>query len=380
MKTQASFWEFDRWLKPVDIVVAGSGIVGLTTALLLKEKSPPLNILVVERGALPSGASTKNAGFACFGSISELMDDLQHSSEDEVFALAEKRLLGLERLRRRLGDAAIAYEALCGYELFEQEDHFRACADQIQQFNAKLEAMTKIKQTYQVVDDKIRDFGFGGVRHLIVNRAEGQIDTGRMMEALLQKVNLAGIKILTGMDIAGFTKEENHIELAFSNGYSLKTRHLLICTNGFARQFLPELDVQPARAQVLITDPIDNLPFQGAFHYDRGYYYFRNVGNRVLLGGGRNLDFEGETTTDHAITEHIQNRLEQLLRDMILPNREYAIAMRWAGTMGLGKQKKPIVQPIAPRISCAVRMGGMGVALGSLTGEEAAEMVLNQFS
>jgi hypothetical protein len=47
---------------------------------------------------------------------------------------------------------------------------------------------------------------------------------------------------------------------------------------------------------------------------DRGYYYFRNVGNQILLGGGRNLDFDAETTIELAQTEIIQNKLEQLLK------------------------------------------------------------------
>jgi hypothetical protein len=37
--------------------------------------------------------------------------------------------------------------------------------------------------------------------------------------------------------------------------------------------------VKPARAQVLITEPIDNLDVRGTFHLDCGYYYFRNIGS-----------------------------------------------------------------------------------------------------
>jgi hypothetical protein len=55
------------------------------------------------------------------------------------------------------------------------------------------------------------------------------------------------------------------------------------------------------------TEPIDNLDVRGTFHLDCGYYYFRNIGDRILLGGGRNLDFETETTTEFAQTEIIQN-------------------------------------------------------------------------
>jgi hypothetical protein len=51
---------------------------------------------------------------------------------------------------------------------------------------------------------------------------------------------------------------------------------------------------------------------------DRGYYYFRNIGDRILLGGGRNLDFDVENTTEFAQTEIVQNKLEELLKEVIL--------------------------------------------------------------
>jgi hypothetical protein len=66
---------------------------------------------------LPHGASTKNAGFACFGSISEIIDDLKSHSEEEVYQLVTKRLEGL-RLLRSLGDEAIDFKPYGGYELF----------------------------------------------------------------------------------------------------------------------------------------------------------------------------------------------------------------------------------------------------------------------
>ena len=72
---QISFWEKDTFLNNTDIIIIGSGIVGLNAAIHLKEQNPTLKIIVVERGSLPCGASTKNAGFACFGSMSELIDE-----------------------------------------------------------------------------------------------------------------------------------------------------------------------------------------------------------------------------------------------------------------------------------------------------------------
>jgi glycine/D-amino acid oxidase-like deaminating enzyme len=138
------------------------------------------------------------------------------------------------------------------------------------------------------------------------------------------------------------------------------------------------LEVEPARAQVLVTKPVEGLQLKGSFHYDHGYYYFRNIGNRILFGGARNLDFEEENTMDFSLTSKIQNRLDELLTTMIAPGRNPEVEMRWSGIMGIGPKKSPIVEKVSERIYCAVRMGGMGVALGSLVGEDAAKMVLTE--
>ena len=135
--------------------------------------------------------------------------------------------------------------------------------------------------------------------------------------------------------------------------------------------------MEPARAQVLITEPLDALPFAGGFHYDRGYYYFRDVGHRVLFGGGRNLDIAGERTTEFGLTDTIQQSLERLLRELILPGRTFRIEQRWSGIMGLGGSKSTIIRQVAPTVSCAVRMGGMGVAIGTQVGETAADRIID---
>ena len=70
----------------------------------------------------------------------------------------------------------------------------------------------------------------------------------------------------------------------------------------------------------------------------------------------------------------IQHDLEQKLRHLILPGYEVAIDQCWTGIMAFGQQKKPIVQVISPRIFAGVRLGGMGVAIGSKLGEMLAEL------
>ena len=375
-----SYWERNTWFNNTDVLIVGSGIVGLSSALFIKERKPNLNILVIDRGFLPYGASTRNAGFACFGSITELMDDLNQMGEAKVFDLLLRRWNGLKKLRSHLGDDFIEYENLGGYEVFTAGDEstFQNCIKQMGYFNKKLSALIGEEEVYVRADERIADFGLGNVNHLLLNRLEGQINTGKMMNSLLNKVRAEGVIVLNGIEIKDFREEQNNIYIETANGFSFYSKKILITTNGFARQLIPELSVEPARAQVLITSPINNLKVKGCFHYDKGFYYFRNVGNRLLLGGGRNLDFKKEHTWEFGLTATIQNKLNELLKEMILPNIDFHVEMRWSGIMGLGNEKTTIIKPISSNIYCAVRMGGMGIAIGSLVGDEAAEMVCSK--
>lgn len=374
-----SFWEKQTWFNDIDVTIIGSGIVGLNAALSLKKSAPRLKVLVLERGFLPSGASTKNAGFACFGSPSELLDDLKKSSENKVFSLVEKRWQGLQRLRSNLGDTHIDFQAWGGYELFDQEERYQECAAQLDYLNQNLKSIIGLSPVYQIVDRKIGDFGFKHVRHLIANHAEGQIDTGKMMAALTRRVQEQGVMIVNAIGLTQFANDGNEVTVTTDRNISLRTRKLLIAVNGFARELLPDYEVFPARAQVLITAPLKQLKFKGTFHFDEGYYYFRNIGSRVLFGGGRNLDFNGEQTSQTGLTPLVQEKLEYYLNTMILPGQDYTVETRWSGIMGLGRQDKTfIVKKVRENIFCAVRMGGMGVAVGSLVGEEAAQLILQE--
>jgi glycine/D-amino acid oxidase-like deaminating enzyme len=365
-----SYWEHKEWFANNDFVIVGSGIVGLNCALQLKTRFPKANVLILEKGLLPQGASTKNAGFACFGSVSELLSDLIAHSEEEVFQLVKKRWDGLQLLRQTLGDDAIDYQHLFGYELFQDLSFFEGCKEKIPYLNQLLKPLFN-DEVFSTTDNV---FSFQNtIPKYIVNCFEGQIDTGKMMAALLQKTQKAGIKILNNITVKSYAEDSGKVLIETSHG-DITAQKVLFATNGFSKQFLQE-DVQPARAQVLITKPIKNLHIKGTFHLDEGYYYFRNIDNRILFGGGRNLDFQTEETFEFGQTTLVQNKLEEILKTTILPNTAFEIDQRWSGIMGVGNQKKALVKQISNHAYCGIRLGGMGVAIGSLIGKELASLV-----
>ena len=377
-----SFWEQNSFLQH-DYIIIGSGIVGLSAACSIKERQPSASVLVLERGILPTGASTRNAGFACIGSLTELLADLRHSPTPLVLALLDLRLKGLQKLRARLGDVAIDYRALGSYELIGE--HELPCLAEIDNLNNLLRPVLGGK-AFGLATEKIAEFGFDKtqVKAMIQNHFEGQLDTGKMMHSLWQYANSLGVMVLTGAEVntindtdIGAVVEVNHLTIQKKIAF-VANKKAIICTNAFAKQFMPNEDITPGRGQVLITKPIDNLPFKGIFHFDEGYYYFRNYGNRVIFGGGRNLDFAAEATTQIAYNQQILAHLKHKLQTLILPNTPFEIDMEWAGIMAFGTtDKMPILKKISPHIVAGVRLGGMGVAIGSILGEQIYELITN---
>jgi glycine/D-amino acid oxidase-like deaminating enzyme len=369
-----SFWEQDAMLD-ADFIVIGGGIIGLQTALELRQRRPHDRIVVLERGLLPSGASSRNAGFACFGSLTEILADIADIGEDAALAIVERRWRGLNRLRQRLSDEALGYEGFGGYELLL--DQHMSAVEQLDGLNARLRPL--FGETVFALDAQgLRDARFGQqVKAMVRTPLEGQIHSGRAMRSLAKLASQQGIEIHTGAEVVGLEEDgrEVRVRTAGERGLVFRAAAVALCTSGITRQLLPECGITPGRGQVVVTSEIPDLNWRGTYHLDEGFYYFRNVGKRVLLGGGRNLDFDGEKTTEMELTERIQSALLKLLQETILPHHPVHIEHRWAGIMGFTKDSLPVVRKTSQRIALGFGCNGMGVALSAEIAADTANLL-----
>ena len=368
---ELSFWERKAYLIDIDFAIIGSGIVGMSTAIFLKKRFPSAKITILERGYLPSGASTKNAGFACFGSPTELFDDLQKNKEDQVWETFLLRYQGLNTLFSLVEKERVNYKACASWDLITNNQSDLP-TDFIDYLNSKSNSLINEPNVYSDDSNFAASFGFKGFKKAYKNRLEGSIDTGKLITELYSKTVEFGIQTLFGINLESYSESHQEVELMTTYG-ELKCAHLLVCTNGFANKFF-EVDLQPARAQVMITKPIKGLKFEGTFHFDAGYYYFRSIEDRVLIGGGRNINFEGEKTENFGTTSQIQGSILNLLNENILPTVPFEIDYSWSGIMGVGKEKSPIIKKVNNKVAFGVRMGGMGVAIGSEVGKKLANI------
>ena len=388
-----SVWEQSTYFAPKDLVIVGCGFVGLWTAYEAIQKNPKLNITILERGVIPSGASTRNAGFSCFGSVSELMYDVQLMGEATMLETVKMRYDGLQRIQKVFKAKEIDYNQWGGYELFEGKKSKNSSNDlyDISKLENDIAYLNKILAPalktpkkngkylpiYTNASKEIKKLGFQGIEALVFNQMEGQLNSAKLVLALQKAVQAKGVQILFSTEVKKFKSHKKGVTITTNLDAPLETKQFIICTNGFAKQLIPDLDVVPARGQVFVTEPIKNLKFKGCFHFDEGYYYFRNLGNRLLLGGARNADFKNEKTYSLETSATIQKVLEDFMMQRILPkgSKKPKIELRWSGTMGIGSIKKPIIEQVQPNVYCAVRMSGMGVAIAPIVAKKALKLM-----
>ncbi len=366
-----SYWEHKYWYEGVyDYVVVGSGYVGLSTAIHIQSEKPDSRILIMEKSPLPHGASTKNAGFVCFGSVGELIDDLNHITEKEVIETVRMRWEGLRYMLDFIDPQVINYSNQGGTEVFRSKEKYESAEQHIAYINSLLKDVVgqDVFSVKQLTGTRFHNYA-------IHNPLEGQLNPVLLLKTLVQKALKLGIRISYSMPVNDYNSHNNHVQIFSTDNLVIKTRNLIFCNNAFARDVVPD-SIIPARNQVVVTKPIPNMQLRGTYHLDRGYVYFRNLGDdRILIGGARNIVGQAELTDVMGTNEIIISHLKEILEQEII-GRDVDIEYKWSGIIATGESKRPIIRQISKGVYTGVRLGGMGVAIGIQVGRKLAKLVL----
>lgn len=362
---QRSWWEREVMAHPRDLIIVGSGITGLSTALFYKKMHPDADVLVLDRGFWPTGATGRNAGFACFGSAGELLDDLSNEDEAGVRDRLRLRLEGLELLKSELGEKEIGFEMTGGYEIFDSSDdpHYRETLRELHRFSGWVEEITGVPNSYEQRDIN----GFVS----IFNELEGYIHSGKMLRRLTERVMASGIEIRWNTPVSSV--EANRVVL--QDGLELQASSVMCAVNGYSSMLLGETMVKPARGYVLVSNQLKKMTWKGTCHYNMGYVYFRDLGDRLLIGGARDVDKAGEESTENEINPKIKQWLVDFVNDKLGIDPDWRIEQEWTGVMGFGATKTPEMKKLNNGVYHAAGLGGMGVAIGMKVGEKMAGMI-----
>lgn len=361
-----SYWEEALYYQNYDLIVVGAGLTGLSTAYFAKKENPDARIMILERGVFPIGASTRNAGFACIGTIGEHLADLEIDTEERLKERIKARYEGLQLLKTTLGEETIDYDPCGGWEIFTDTGKFETAQLNVVRFNALMEEVISEKEVYQIGE-------FEGYQ-AIFNRVEGSLHPGKMIKRLVQLNSDAGNEIRWQTEVTNVDFDEGIIDT--KNGQKIAADKVILATNGFTSRLSSKDQIKPGRGYVFITNPIPDFKWKSTFHFNKGYVYFRNLGeDRLLIGGGRNVDYDAETTDEFGINNLIKNYLINFVGSIIRLPDGWDIEQEWTGIMGFTESKSPSLEKIGDKAWQVAGLSGMGVALGMALGKKTVDQL-----
>lgn len=374
-----AFWEREMGLTNCDVLIVGAGIVGLSAGIALRKTSPELRITVIDRSPFSDGGSTRNAGFACFGSPRELLDDCDANGETEMLENVRRRWKGLQLLLGELGSESIGYQATGSLEIAHRHpssDCPATLPEEVDWLNAKLAPITGVKSTFVTAPNHVLS-GLNSVpmSSIWYSPLEGMLHSGQMMLALERLAAAADIVVRRGLNVESIERNANgtatlRLRKAFSNQpetFAVCPPRTLLAINGLTGQFFEDAEVERVPNQVLVTSKLsEGLP-KCPMHAESGYVYARPLpSGQMLIGGGRH--WVGISPAER------EARLMEWLRRTVPGTVHAQVEMRWTGYLGVGPSKHTRVESLAPHLFGAWRLGGMGVATGMAIGQELARL------
>lgn len=368
-----SYWEREYKTK-YDLAIIGAGIIGLTTAIFYKQLNPFAKVLIIEQGVIPNGASTKNAGFACIGSLSELhMDGWQYCERSGIEDLAYQvafRYSGIQKLLKLVGPNAIDYKQNGNCDVLTETTVLDN--NGIEYWNKLLKEHANLDNVFRQID--VSKCFSNNVKACVFNQYEGELNSGKLYTILSDFAVKLGVEFKYGTKVLSIDEEVNTAD------YSFKFGKVAICCNAYTNNLLPEYNIKPGRGQVCIYSGL-KLDINIPHHYNNGFYYFRKLDDgRLLIGGGRNKNFLAETTTNLINTKEILSSIDDVVRELFNENAftdKTKVDYSWAGVMGFSESKKPIIEAVPNRknVYIGFACNGIGVAIGAWAGEKLATLL-----
>lgn len=373
------FWLISA-MRNVDMIIVGAGFTGLRVATKLKEENPHWGVTILEALEHGAAASSRNAGFACFGSPGELMSDINEMGINAAADLLSQRFQGIEALKSDMITHGLSISAEGGTEVFDIRD--RASYDGIaSRWDTLQELWERAGLPADLWESKRLDGLPGTLFHSgFRTNYEFGIDPQEVYASLERRAIEKGVVIRRGVNVGEIESSSIGIHVTTSAG-TWKCDQLALCTNSGNTAFTWK-DIYPGRGQIVVTQRLSDMPFEGNYHVDRGYYYFRSLGDRLLLGGGRHLFMENEKTRELKTSEEVLNHLKNYLDEILLPQTEVGIEYAWSGTMAFHEAggKMPLIDSPERGVYRCVGFGGMGVALSNSAAMKLSSMILNDRS
>ncbi len=369
---------------PVDVVpatvkwlIVGAGLAGCSVAYdLVQRGESPDAILLIDAVGPGWGATGRNAGFVLSNCGLDLPHWLKNWGEDgarELFRLAGKN----RDLVRSFADEQ---------GLWSQDGgSYYVCGDESERAAiASSAALVKewTSEPWSWSDSCHEKFPYdcGYIHH----QSDFGINSAQYLLALLGESGAPWTKGL----VTKFRAEADRVVVTTSAGDAVAEK-VILATNAYApwvaSKFECEYQIRGARNQVILAEfpgvEDNGLWGDGIYYAREGFEYWRQLPDgRLLLGGARNQDIDGESTWNFGNNDRVLRYLETDLLPKLSGGADANVTRRWSGILGFSDDDLPIVGRLPDtngRVAFIVGFSGHGLGTHRIASEALTGLLLD---
>ena len=325
----------------VDVLVVGGGYTGLAAARRLAMRGA--STLVVDRGDLGSGASSRSGGQVLTGLKVDPATLVARHGERRAAELFDVGRCAIEDL-----ESVIASESIdCDYDrsghlaAAVKPSHFAALRTEqallARVFSHHVELLSRTEQRAEIGSD-----AYHGVS---LDQGSRAINPARFVAGLAAAARRRGACLASRVAVTRIDRVRDRWRVATSSG-ELSAGEVLIATNGYTGAATPALQRRfiPIGSYIVASDPLSPavaaavLPRRRVvFDTKHFLFYFRLTADNRLLFGGR-AEF-GQPTAD--ATRRAAGILRRGLASIFPDLAATPIAFGWSGNVAFTRDQMP---------------------------------------
>jgi gamma-glutamylputrescine oxidase len=357
-----------------DVCVVGAGFTGLSAAYHLAQRG--YDVVVVDAQRVGFGASGRNGGQVSMG---------QRVEQDEL-----EDMVGEEHARQLWDIGAQAVELVRDLtKMDEVRTPFHdgvihtVHRERYQKHNVQYVEHMSSKYGY----DKLRLLDKEECRHLVNSPAYygGTLDMGAgHVNPLELALGLARLAVKSGARIFEQTKvtkiREGEPAIVETEDASIKARYVVMGCNGYLGTMHKHVAqrVMPINNFIVSTKPMGPEAQEQIIRNNHAVADSKFVINYFRFSDDHRLLFGGSESYGYRFPADIAGAVRKPMSEIFPQLKDVEIDHAWGGTLGITMNRMPHYERMSGNILSLSGFSGAGVALGTLSGQIAAETIAGQ--